>query len=129
MSRLRLGVMFLCLIALAATTALAANIDGTWVMNAESLKGSVEFHFKLKAEGDKLTGAVQRRVRGRAERERPLSDGKISGNRFSFSITQSTKEGDRKLDYSGKIVGDELQGEMQMRGVPGRGRTFTAKRM
>jgi hypothetical protein len=84
----------------------------------------MEFELKLKADGNNLTGTYGR-AGGRNAMD--IQDGKIDGDAFSFSIMQRGKKGERKIDYKGKVEGDELKGEA---GAEGGGRTqpFTAKR-
>ena len=60
---------------------LAADLTGTW-KGSISLQGNpLELTFKLKAEGDKLTGTITSTYG-----EIPLIDGKITGTDFSYKI-------------------------------------------
>jgi hypothetical protein len=111
----------------------AASIDGKWVSqmemrgrgeNAEVRK--VEMTIDLKSEGGKLTGSVSTAT-PRGNREQPISDGKIDGDKFSFTTVQKTQQGEAKISWSGTVAGDELKGERTREGA-NRGQPFTAKR-
>ena len=62
-------VVVACLFALAAS---AADVSGTYVAQVPGRNGAMETTFKLKADGDKLTGTVVTQ-RGEAE----IKDGKV----------------------------------------------------
>jgi hypothetical protein len=84
----------------------------------------MEFELKLKADGAKLTGTYGRKG-GRNAMD--IQDGKVDGDNFSFAIMQRGKKGERKIEYKGKVAGDELKGEAGAEGG-GRSQPFTAKR-
>jgi hypothetical protein len=110
---------------LAATTSAAAadaEITGTW---KTWFIGPIEYRPKmvseivlnLKADGTKLTGTVHA---GKWPGDAPISDGKIDGNRISFTAvgkipwrsgTAGAEEprGYPKLDFVGRIESEDLQ--------------------
>ena len=105
--------------------ALAASVDGVWLISRKSGKGEeLEFELKLKADGANLTGAYGRKG---ARRTIPIQDGKVSGDAVSFTTVQKSKKGENKLVWKGTISGDELKGEMGRAGR--RTRAFSAKRV
>ena len=112
----------------------AAPIDGKWVAKLERRAGkkkgggttAVELTFNLKSDGDRLTGTVSRGT-GRRAPTQTIDNGKIQGNRFSFTTVQRNKKGDRKLVWEGAVQGDELKGTRAAEGRR-RGADFTAKR-
>ena len=55
-----------------------------------------------------------------------IKDGKIDGNRFSFTTMMSTPNGDRKTSYSGAVEGNVLKGNAEREG--GQARPFEAKK-
>jgi hypothetical protein len=112
---------------LAAVSAFAASVDGRWVAKVENRKkGTQEIVFNLKSEGDRLTGTV---ATGRRMREVTIQEGKIEGDRISFTtVTKNRKtQKDNKLLWTATLSGAELKGTSQPEGR-GRGRPFTAVR-
>jgi hypothetical protein len=125
--RLRTLILFLLAVALAS----AATLDGTWSseMKMKSKKGgdrTVQVTFNLKTQGDQITGTV---VSGGKKRNATaqIQDGKIDGNRFSFTTVQTTRKGEQKQQWKGTIDGDTLEGTRSRSGGR-RGQSFTAKR-
>lgn len=118
-----------CLFLLAGA-ALAASIDGKWKserkMERDGQSFTITQNLTLKADGSKLTGTVATTF---GENENPpaeIKDGKIDGNKFSFTTTMSTPNGDFKMTYSGTVEGDMLKGTAEREG--GQARPFEAKR-
>ncbi len=110
--------------------ALAASIDGKWVSERKFDRGgetmTVKSTFELKAEGSTLTGTV---VTVFGEKEMPkleIKDGKIDGNKFSFSVVMSSPRGEFKTQYEGTVEGDVIKGTSSREG--GQARPFEAKR-
>ena len=99
--------------ALAAVSVFAADPSGKWTWEMEGRDGQKRTsNLTLKAEGDKLTGAMSGR-----QGERPIENAKISGDDISFSITMQMGGESRKMNYKGKIVGDELKLTMTVEGA------------
>ena len=115
---------------LLAASALAGPIDGKWVSERKMERDGQSFTivqtFELKAEGDKLTGKFSMKF---GEMEPPpgdIKDGKIDGNKFSFTTTMSTPNGDMKMVYSGTVDGTVIKGTAEREG--GQARPFEAKK-
>ncbi len=116
-------ILVLTLVAAFATLAVAADITGKWVAQVPGRDGQArEVAYTFKVDGDKLTGSMT----GRQGAEIPISDGKISGDTISFTVTMTFGDNTVKQNYTGKIVGDEIQ--MKREGGPGQAREFVAKR-
>jgi hypothetical protein len=116
-----------CIIAVVAALALfttglfAADVTGKWSAEMQGRDGQKRVQtFDLKAEGDKLTGTVSSPMG-----ERPIIDGKVTGEDVSFAVEVEFNGEKRKIQYTGKIVGDELK---MKSGTGERAREFTAKR-
>jgi len=115
-----------------AAAALAAGIDGKWVaeMKAGGKKkaeaAAAQVTLDLKSEGNQLTGTVSAPGRKRAS-TLAIKDGKIEGNRFSFTTVQQTRKGENKMQWQGTLEGDQLKGTRGKEGGK-RGAPFTAKR-
>jgi hypothetical protein len=108
-------------VALLTTGLFAADVTGKWSAEMQGRDGQKRVQtFDLKAEGDKLTGTVSSPMG-----ERPIVDGKVTGDDISFAIEVEFNGEKRKIPYTGKIVGDELK---MKSGMGERVREFTAKR-
>lgn len=117
-------------LALLASSAFAASIDGKWrserKMERDGQSLTITQNMSLKSDGSKLTGTVSTQF---GENEMPpveIKDGKIDGNKFSFTTTLSTPNGDFKMMYSGTVDGDMMKGTAEREG--GQARPFEAKR-
>jgi len=100
---------FALVAALAFTfTASAADIDGKWRAEFESQIGQQKYVFELKADGEKLTGkASYERQNQKGEIE--IKDGKIVKDEVSFSETVKFQDREIRIEYKGRIAGDELK--------------------
>lgn len=117
------SILVLTLVAAFAGLAAAADITGKWVAQVPGRQGQTrEVTFTFKADGDKLTGSMT----GRQGAEIPISDGKISGDTISFTVTMTFGGNTVKQNYTGKIAGDEIQ--MKREGGQGPAREFVARR-
>jgi len=104
----------------------AADIAGTWKGTAEGPNGNLERTFVFKVDGSKLTGETTSQMMGKSV----LTDGKVEGDNVSFSITAKFQDNEVKLNYKGKISGDELHLTSEMAGGAGGGMKleWTAKK-
>jgi hypothetical protein len=95
------------------STAFAADIDGKWKSerkvdrNGESM--TITLVFDLKADGSTLNGKVVVSS-PRGDRESAVSNGKIDGNKFSFSTVTEGPNGSMTTKYEGTVEGDTLKG-------------------
>jgi hypothetical protein len=115
---------------LLASVAMAAGIDGKWFSERKISRDGQEMTIKttldLKSAGDKLTGTLKVNF---GEMEIPpmeIADGKIDGNKFTFTTTMSGPNGDMKMSYEGTVDGDAMKGTITREG--GQPRPFEAKR-
>lgn len=113
---------------LAFTTSAAdkkIDVTGTWKSSYTNQNGQArESTFKLKAEGEKLTGTVSGRNNDTA-----IEEGKITGDEVSFQVTREFNGNKMVIKYSGKVSGDTITGksEVDRDGQPQK-RDWTAKR-
>ena len=102
-------IYMLCMLSVIAILPLAlfsADISGEWVIEQADKKGTVARSIlEFSIEGNKVTGSLL----GYQEDEWPILDGKLSGDKISFSIKQTA--GNRTITnlYIGKIVGDTIE--------------------
>jgi hypothetical protein len=114
-----------CLALTLAFSASAADVTGTWKSSFTNQNGQVrESTFKLKAEGEKLTGTVTGRNSDTA-----IEEGKIKGDEVSFQVIREFNANKVTNKYSGKVSGDTITGksESQRDGQP-QSRDWVAKR-
>jgi predicted acyltransferase (DUF342 family) len=118
-----------CLVLTLALTASAQDkkidLTGTWKSSTTNQNGQArETVFKLKAEGEKVTGTVSGRNNDTA-----IEEGKIKGEDVSFQVTREMNGNKVVFKYTGKVSGDTITGksETQRDGQP-RSRDWVAKR-
>jgi opacity protein-like surface antigen len=124
---------FLCVLVaalLCAGAVCAASIDGKWVSQRKFERDgqamTITQTFDLKAEGSKLTGSVSMAFGDREPRKMEISNGKIDGNKFSFTTVMSTPNGEFKTNYEGTVEGNTIKGTAGREGAEPR--PFEAKR-
>lgn len=107
----------------------SVDVSGEWVVEQVDQKGMVaKTVLEFILEGSKLTGSML----GYSGDEWPILDGKVSGDKISFTIKQSA--GNRTITnlYVGKIMGDTIEFSLTPinagLGIPPRYK-FTAKRI
>ena len=108
-----------------AVSALAADATGTWKASQPGRKdGAVrEVVYKLKADGDKLTGTMS----GMGPEDVAITDGKVKGDDISFTVKREFNGNAMVMIYKGKVSGDEIKFSQTMEGRD-QAREFTAKR-
>jgi hypothetical protein len=114
-----LAVMF----AFFALIAHAADVAGTWKANFETPNGNIESTFVFKVDAGKLTGTVTSGNFGEVQ----IVDGKVDGDNVTFSTVRNGPQGEFRINYKGKMAGDEIKFEVSFTGMD---QTFpiTAKR-
>src|SRR5438874_13593305 len=101
----------------AALIAMATGIDGKWAtemdMNAADGRSFTnKSTFVLKNEGGVLTGRVETNG-GSVE----LTDGKVDGNKFTFTTKFEGKKGVKTITYEGNVEDEHLKGVLKVRGI------------
>jgi hypothetical protein len=86
----------------------AADATGKWKSEFDSPIGHLKYVYDLKSDGDKLTGKAIRELEGR-KTETEIKEGKVSGNEVSFVEPLKFNEQDVRIEYKGKLVGDEIK--------------------
>lgn len=109
---------------LLAATLFASDISGKWKGTAESPNGTFERTFTFKVDGAKLTGESESQMLGKSE----ITDGKIDGDNISFTINANFQGNEMKLNYKGKVVGDQIKLSVEIPGMD-QGMEYTLKRM
>jgi enterochelin esterase-like enzyme len=89
------------------STALAADVSGTWKSEFDSQIGRQKYTYTLKQEDDKLTGKANSEINDQ-KRETPLSEGKVDGDKVSFVEMLNFNGNDIRIAYSGTISSNEM---------------------
>ncbi len=97
----RIAPLF-CAALLVLAAAFAADVTGTW---KGSLNGDRELTFKLKADGNHLTGTVA----GLRDKEVAIEKGAIQGSTVTFSVQSEWQGNPITLVYKGEVSGDEIR--------------------
>lgn len=98
--RLGTGILFLLL----AAAAWAADVTGTWKGDVSSPDGNTfSLTYTFKQDGTKLTGTVL----GPQGDPLPLDNGKVEGDKISFSV-KVDMNGGMVFSSEGTIKGDEI---------------------
>ena len=118
----RFALTAVATLALLATTLLAGDVSGKWTAEVEGRDGQKRTQvFDLKNDGGTLSGTVT----GMGNREFKIEEGTVTGDDVAFSYTMEFNGNSRKIEYKGKLVGDQLQLKS---GSGDRVRELTAKR-
>jgi hypothetical protein len=118
-------VWVVTLLGILAVAAAAADITGKWKSEMATPDGQTRTTtYTFKVDGSTLTGTVAGARGGEAQ----IKDGKISGDDISFVVIRTFNDNEIKMQYTGKIAGDEIKLKVEIAGMD---RTFevTAKRM
>jgi hypothetical protein len=93
-----------------------ADPNGTWTSSQPGRNGGAArvSTFKLKVEGDKLTGTVTSPGRQGAEPTAvKIENGKVKADEISFDVTREVNGNKMTRKYSGKISGDAIKGKVE----------------
>jgi hypothetical protein len=128
-------VSLFVLLALVCGVALAADINGKWVAERkmktpDGEERTINSTMNLKADGANLTGTITTSMGGGEGRTVEIQDGKIDGNKISFTTTQPSRQGgEMKMKWEATVDGNEMKGTQAREGAPeGRSTPFTAKK-
>ena len=96
------------LAAAGACSASAADATGKWKAEFDSPIGHLKYTYDLTADSGKITGKAFRDVDG-AKSDTEVKEGKIDGDTVSFVEIIRPQDDDVRIEYSGKITGDEMK--------------------
>lgn len=98
------------------------SATGTWKSTFTSMDGQTfETTYKLKQEGDKLTGTII----GRDGRESKIEEGKVKDGKVSFQVTREFNDRKITIKFQGELSGDAIKGKVEF---GERSRDWEAKR-
>ena len=104
----RLSIVALLVCSFVAAFPAFADLNGKWKGVLKFGDMEIPLNYTFKVDGEKLTGSI-----GSDQGENPISDGKIKGTDFSFSLDFNGE----KIPHTGKYYGDstivfsEFQGQ------------------
>jgi hypothetical protein len=103
------GLSFASTPAIAPARADEANLTGKWKSTFTRQNGdSVEISYKLKQEGEKLTGTIT----GPGGSETEIKDGKVKDGKVSFTVVRERDGQSFTSKYQGTPSGDTIKGKM-----------------
>ena len=125
MNRLALAGVALMLFSAGIARA-ADDPTGTWKTSITMGDQTREITFKLKLEGDKLTGTMS----GRGNQETAIENASFKDGEVAFAVTRDRQGQKVTTKYKGKLSGDTIKGtqESARDGQTGRSRDWEAKR-
>jgi len=113
----------MAILALLASSAWAADLNGKWVGQAQEKGGEPrEIIFDFKVTGAKLTGSVSGALNG------PILNGRVNGDELSFNLSIGKEDSKRNLNFKGKVANGEIKFTATREGGEGRGLEFAARR-
>jgi hypothetical protein len=86
-----------------AGAALAADISGNWISTVSVGDNQITLNYTFKQEGAKLTGFINT-----PGGDLPLQDGKVEGDKMTFSVVFEMDGNKSKFVSTGVIKGDEI---------------------
>ena len=112
---------------LSVSVAFSADIDGKWKGKYESGMGGepMNMEYTFKADGKELKGTT---IGGANGEQIPLLDGKIDGNKISFTVKVDLGGMEMVFKYKGELDKDKLKLKFEMDGMGGGGGEFTVER-
>jgi hypothetical protein len=90
---------------LAAAPAFAADVDGKWTGSIDTPNGPVQVAYTFKADGTTLTGSTT----GQDGAPIALKNGKVDGDKISFSMDISMGDTPTTFSYTGVVTATEIK--------------------
>ncbi|HEY3761335.1 MAG TPA: hypothetical protein VGN23_06265 [Verrucomicrobiae bacterium] len=84
------------------------SVDGKWHGQFDSQIGSQDYTFTFKMDGSTLTGRAYG-IRSNGTNDLAITEGKVSQEDISFVEPLSFNGNDIRIEYTGKISGDEIK--------------------
>ena len=99
---------------LLATPALAHDADGKWAGSIETPMGTIPVGFEFKADGTALSGTSLGPDGGAI----PIKNGKVDGNRITFTVDVDFGGMAITLNYAGDVTPTEIKFTGDFMGMP-----------
>jgi hypothetical protein len=105
---------FFAVFVLAAASCFAADVDGKWAGTFNTPNGDIPVGFNLKADGAALSGTTT----GPEGAELKIANGKVDGDKITFSVTIDFGGQAMVLNYSGVVSKDQIKFTIDVMGMP-----------
>jgi hypothetical protein len=122
--KLKLGALGIGVFVLASLLLAQNAVDGKWAGEVQGGRGPQQITVTLKADGGTLTGSIA----GGRGGEVAIKEGTISGTTLKFKSTQTGRNGEINMSWSGTVKGDEIAFTRTVEGGQGQSQEFTLKR-
>ena len=99
---------------LMGVSAVAHDVDGKWSGTLATPMGDMPVGFTFKADGAKLTGAAS----GLGGADIAIADGKVDGNKITFSVTLDFGGMAIVLNYTGAVTPSDIKFTIDVFGMP-----------
>ena len=99
---------------LVAAPAFAADVDGKWTGTVSTPMGDLPVAYEFKADGAMLTGTTLGFDGGSV----PIKNGKVDGNKISFTVTFDFGGMAIDLSYTGEVSPAEIKMTGDFMGMP-----------
>jgi enterochelin esterase-like enzyme len=84
------------------------TVAGQWKAEFDTQVGKQKYLFEFQASGEKLTGKATGQIEEEKRAPVDIQDGSIKGNDISFVEMLKFNEMELRIEYSGKVQGDEI---------------------
>ena len=99
---------------LCTASAFAADVDGKWIGTLATPNGDINIAYEFKADGTALTGSTT----GPDGTQLPIKDGKIDGNKITFTVTIAFGDMSFDMAYSGVVSPEQIALTADFAGMP-----------
>jgi opacity protein-like surface antigen len=99
---------------LLAAPAFAADVDGKWAGTVNTPMGDLPVQYEFKADGTTLTGTTLGFDGGSI----PIKNGKVDGEKISFTVTFDIGGMTLDLNYTGVVSASEIKMTADFMGMP-----------
>ena len=103
----RIAIILAALTLGAPGSVCAADVTGKWKSEFDTQIGHLKYTYDLKADGEKISGKAIREQDGQ-KTETEIKGGKVTADQVSFVEPLKIQDQDVRIEYSGKLVGDEI---------------------
>ena len=114
MKKALLSLFVMLAITFAAAPARAADVDGKWAGSIDTPMGAFPVGFTFKADGATLTGTQT----GMDGMEIPITNGKIEGDKISYTVTVDFGGMALEMIYKGVVTPTEIKLDMSVFDMP-----------
>ena len=122
---LRISGVLVILIFCSLVGVFAADISGKWTAEFDSQVGQQKYTYEFTVKGTNFAGKASANIAG-TDMESEIVDGKIDGDKISFTENLDYQGMALTITYTGTVSGNEMNLSRDVGGQGGE--TFTAKR-